>query len=135
MPAVKSPPDPQHERRSGKNTTDVQLRPPARRDRDRILYSDSFRRLGGVTQTALGDASLQMHNRLTHSLKVEQVGTSLHGMLAAKVPDFADPDAIEAACLGHDIGHPPFGHAGESSSQEAHLRSSPEKTQTNAGPN
>ena len=97
----------------GKNTTDVQLRPPARRDRDRILYSDSFRRLG-VTQTALGDASLQMHNRLTHSLKVEQVGTSLHGMLAAKVPDFADRDAIEAACLGHDIGHPPFGHAGES---------------------
>lgn len=115
MPAA-TPPDP-HERRSGKSTPDVQLRPPARRDRDRILYSDSFRRLGGVTQTALGDASLQMHNRLTHSLKVEQVGTSLHGMLAAKAPGFdksADRDAIEAACLGHDIGHPPFGHAGES---------------------
>jgi dGTPase len=113
--AAATPPDPD-ERRSGTNTTDVQLRPPARRDRDRILYSDSFRRLGGVTQTALGDASLQMHNRLTHSLKVEQVGTSLHGMLAHKVPGFdrnADRDAIEAACLGHDIGHPPFGHAGE----------------------
>lgn len=116
MPAAE-PLDPRDERRSAKNTADVQLRPPARRDRDRILYSDSFRRLGGVTQTALGDASLQMHNRLTHSLKVEQVGTSLHGMLADKVPAFdkiADRDAIEAACLGHDIGHPPFGHAGES---------------------
>ena len=116
MPAAK-PLDPDT-RRSKKDTKDVQLRPAARRDRDRILYSDSFRRLGGVTQTALGDASLQMHNRLTHSLKVEQVGTSLHGMLKAeaKVPDFdkiADRDAIEAACLGHDIGHPPFGHAGE----------------------
>jgi dGTPase len=58
-----------------------------------------------------------MHNRLTHSLKVEQVGTSLHGMLTHEVPGFdkiADRDAIEAACLGHDIGHPPFGHAGES---------------------
>lgn len=119
MPAAQ-PLDP-HERRSGKNTKDVQLRPPARRDRDRILYSDSFRRLGGVTQTALGDPSLQMHNRLTHSLKVEQVGTSLHGMLADKVPDFdkiADRDAIEAACLGHDIGHPPFGHAGEAELHE-----------------
>jgi dGTPase len=55
-----------------------------------------------------------LHNRLTHSLKVEQVGLSLFSKLKSSNPDLhADGYAIAAACLAHDLGHPPFGHAGE----------------------
>ncbi|WP_075827884.1 deoxyguanosinetriphosphate triphosphohydrolase family protein [Cellulosimicrobium sp. CUA-896] len=102
------------ERRSGRSTRDPSFRSETLRDRDRILYSDSFRRLGGVTQVAIGDPSMALHNRMTHSLKVEQVGFSLYSKLTAQPSDVdADPDAIRAACLAHDLGHPPFGHAGE----------------------
>lgn len=65
---------------------------------------------------ALGAPEMALHNRLTHSLKVEQVGQSLFTKLVVDYPSLAndaDPDAIAAACLAHDIGHPPFGHAGE----------------------
>ncbi len=84
------------------------------RDRDRVLYSESFRRLGGVTQVALGRPELVLHNRLTHSLKVEQVGLSIVSKLTHEGTGAAlDPSAIAAACLAHDLGHPPFGHAAE----------------------
>jgi dGTPase len=61
-----------------------------------------------------------LHNRLTHSLKVEQVGLSIYSKLQAEtlgLDELADRSAIAAACLAHDLGHPPFGHAGE---QELH---------------
>jgi len=103
------------ERRSGKKEADPSYRSASHRDRDRVLYSEAFRRLGGVTQVALGRPELVLHNRLTHSLKVEQVGLSIHSKLSATadLTDRADLHAIAAACLAHDIGHPPFGHAGE----------------------
>jgi dGTPase len=98
------------------------------RDRDRILYSSAFRRLAGKTQVvAAGEAGLY-HNRLTHSLKVAQIGRRLaerirdewaEGRGAPSVAGPFDPsvppnaDLVEAACLAHDIGHPPFGHVGE----------------------
>nr|BFE42559.1 deoxyguanosinetriphosphate triphosphohydrolase [Pseudarthrobacter oxydans] len=80
-----------------------------------MLYSEAFRRLGGVTQVALGTPTMALHNRLTHSLKVEQVGVSIFSYLKALSGDHEDldEDAIAAACLAHDLGHPPFGHAGE----------------------
>lgn len=102
------------DRRSNHSTADPSARSETLRDRDRILYSDAFRRLGGVTQVAAGDPQMGLHNRLTHSLKVEQVGFSLFTKLRKSSPELdADGDAVRAACLAHDLGHPPFGHAGE----------------------
>lgn len=108
-----------HERRSKREAEDPSHRSATHRDRDRILYSEAFRRLGGVTQVALGAPNMVLHNRLTHSLKVEQVGISLFTKLSAEgdLTGVADEYAVAAACLAHDLGHPPFGHAGE---QELH---------------
>ncbi len=90
------------------------------RDRDRILYTTSFRRLARVTQVVSSDEGHVFHNRLTHSLQVAQVGRRIAEKLQR---DFQksqssstlemDPDVVEAACLAHDIGHPPFGHIAE----------------------
>jgi dGTPase len=94
-------------------------RTPAQRDRDRILYTSAFRRLAEVTQVASPGHSQVFHNRLTHSLQVAQVGRSIAQKLQAgfrKEVDAIggiDPDVVEAACLAHDIGHPPFGHTAE----------------------
>lgn len=77
------------------------------RDRDRVLHSTRFRRLGSKTQILRTSAPGDFRNRLTHTLEVAQLGRTLargHGV----------PEAlVEAACLAHDMGHPPFGHAGE----------------------
>ena len=95
---------------------------PTRRDRDRILYSDTFRRLGGVTQVAAGNPESLLHSRLTHSLKVEQLGSAIHTLLAKndfeRFLDKVDFHAVCAACLAHDLGHPPFGHIGEKTLNE-----------------
>ena len=91
-------------------------RAAAQRDRDRILYSSSFRRLAEVTQVVSADSGYVFHNRLTHSLQVAQVGRRLAEKLTKRFPqskDFIDPDVVEAACMAHDLGHPPFGHAAE----------------------
>lgn len=92
-------------------------RGPFERDRDRILYSREFRRLKDVTQVARAGESYLYHDRLTHSLKVAQVGRRLAELLADFYEDEFDdlenhinPDVVETACLAHDIGHPPFGH-------------------------
>jgi dGTPase len=92
---------------------------PYRVDRDRIVSSPFFARLAGVTQViSPGGAGLLVHNRLTHSLKVAQIGRAIgervqvHAELLDKLGG-CDPDAIEAAALAHDLGHPPFGHLGE----------------------
>ena len=95
------------------------LRSPAQKDRDRVLYTSSFRRLAQVTQVVAADTGHVFHNRLTHSLQVAQVGRRLAERLA-KVHESEinqstglDPDVVEAACLAHDLGHPPFGHIAE----------------------
>ena len=92
-------------------------RSPAQRDRDRILYSSSFRRLAEVTQVVAADSGYVFHNRLTHSLQVAQVGRRLAEKLTLHYPDLTanviNSDVVEAACLAHDLGHPPFGHIAE----------------------
>lgn len=97
----------------------VDVRTPFQHDVDRILYASEFRSLAGKTQVVASDQIGNYHNRLTHSLKVAQIGKRLAVLLGehAREDDLADvgPDAdlVEAACLIHDIGHPPFGHIGE----------------------
>ena len=95
---------------------------PFRVDRDRIVSSPFFSRLGGVTQViSPGGSGLLVHNRLTHSLKVAQVARAIAERLLADeryvglIDDLGgcDPDVVEAAALAHDLGHPPFGHLGE----------------------
>lgn len=100
--------------------TESDHRGPYRHDRDRILYSSAFRRLSGITQVVSPSGSHPTHNRLTHSLEVAQIGRSLAErlLLEHNQEDFEhlgglDPDVVEAACLAHDLGHPPFGHIAE----------------------
>jgi dGTPase len=83
------------------------VRMPLERDRDRIVHSRALRRLGGKTQVIGSPWAYDFRNRLTHTVEVGQVGRSL----ARKHQ--VDEALIEAACMAHDIGHPPFGHAGE----------------------
>jgi dGTPase len=87
-------------------------------DRDRIIYSSAFRRLQAKTQVFLSGEFDFYRTRLTHSLEVAQIGRSIASFLKQTSPFlredfFIDPDLIEGVCLTHDLGHSPFGHAGE----------------------
>jgi dGTPase len=77
------------------------------RDRDRILYSKAFRRLKHKTQVFINPEGDHVVTRLTHTLQVAQIGRALAQTLGLNEP------LVEAVCLGHEVGHPPFGHNGE----------------------
>lgn len=95
------------------------FRTPFQIDRDRVLHTPTFRRLQNKTQVFWSGEYDFYRTRLTHSLEVAQIGKSICQWLLMR-PDsplepgyFIDPDLLEAVCLSHDLGHPPFGHAGE----------------------
>lgn len=94
-------------------------RTPFQIDRDRIIHSSEFRRLQGKTQVFLPGEYDFYRTRLTHSIEVAQIGRSICHFLKKKMKNilgdnfFIDPVLVEAICLSHDLGHPPFGHAGE----------------------
>lgn len=77
------------------------------RDRDRIIHTTAFRRLEYKTQVFINFEGDYYRTRLTHTLEVTQIGRTLARAIGA------NEDLIEAICLAHDLGHPPFGHSGE----------------------
>lgn len=92
-------------------------RSPFQRDKARVLHSAAFRRLQSKTQIHNNGLSDFYRTRLTHSLEVAQIGTGIVSHLAAIHPEFIpllpSKSLVETICLSHDIGHPPFGHGGE----------------------
>lgn len=92
-------------------------------DRDRIIHAHAFRKLQSKTQVFLSGEYDFYRTRLTHSIEVAQIGRSICQFLrTVKGPleddFFIDGDLVEAVCLAHDLGHPPFGHSGERTLQE-----------------
>jgi dGTPase len=95
-------------------------------DRDRIIHAQAFRKLQAKTQVFLSGEYDFYRTRLTHSMEVAQIGRSICQYLQVKGgvlrDDFRiDGDLVEAVCLAHDLGHPPFGHSGERTLQELML--------------
>ena len=93
-------------------------RTPFQVDRDRIIHSSAFRKLQSKTQVYLSGEYDFYRTRLTHSIEVAQIGRSICNYLKTSSPHlsddfFIDADLVEACCLSHDLGHPPFGHGGE----------------------
>lgn len=105
----------------GERTSD--FRTPFQQGRDRIIYSSAFRRLQAKTQVfSVGEYDFY-RTRLTHSIEVAQIGRSICNYLRRNSNHFSatfyvDHDLVEASCLAHDLGHPPFGHAGEQALHE-----------------
>ena len=106
------------ERLSGKSDAG-DFRTPFQIDRDRVLHTPTFRRLQNKTQVFWSGEYDFYRTRLTHSLEVAQIGKSICAWLLRMDGSplsesfHIDTDLIEAICLSHDLGHPPFGHAGE----------------------
>ena len=90
------------------------IRTEFQRDRDKILHSQSFRRLMNKTQVFLAPAGDHYRTRMTHTLEVTQIARIIARALRL------NEDLTEAAALGHDIGHTPFGHAGEFAMQKCY---------------
>ena len=120
--------------------TELRRRPPQKaveaiarfrfdKDYNRLLYASSFRKLGGITQVVTAGETATFHNRLTHSLKVAQTAGLIEGTLrrlaasraiGGRIEEYGglNRSVLDAACLAHDLGHPPFGHTGEAAIQE-----------------
>jgi dGTPase len=92
---------------------DCTLRTPFQRDRDRILHSKPFRRLKGKTQVFIDPAGDHYRTRMTHTLETSAIARGVARALRL------NEDLVEAIGLGHDTGHPPFGHAGEEALDDA----------------
>jgi dGTPase len=99
---------PSYPARRARPEPDSPVRTPFQRDRDRILHSKAFRRLKDKTQVFVAPTDDHHRTRLTHTLEVTQVSRTVARALAL------NEDLAEAIGLGHDLGHPPFGHVGES---------------------
>src|SRR5207302_4200474 len=82
------------------------------RDRDRVVHSTAFRRLMHKTQVLVAQTNDHHRSRLTHTLEVTQIGRTIARRLGI------NEDLTEAVALSHDLGHPPFGHAGEEALDE-----------------
>ncbi len=93
---------------------ECELRTAFQRDRDRIIHSKAFRRLKHKTQVFLSPGGDHYRTRLTHTLEVAQIARSMARALRL------NEDLTEAIALGHDLGHTPFGHAGEAVLNELH---------------
>jgi len=91
----------------GREEAECDVRPPFQRDRDRIIHSKSFRRLKHKTQVFLSPTGDHYRTRLTHTLEVSQIARTISKAIRL------NEDLTEAIALGHDLGHTPFGHAGE----------------------
>ena len=91
----------------GRPEADCSLRTPLQRDRDRIVHSKAFRRLKHKTQVFVAPEGDHYRTRLTHTLEVTQISRTVARALRL------NEDLAEAIGLGHDVGHPPFGHIGE----------------------
>ena len=102
-------------------------RTPFQVDRDRVIHSHVFRKLQSKTQVFLSGEYDFYRTRLTHSMEVAQIGRSICTWLLTRgaplAPDFfLESDLVEAVCLAHYLGHPPFGHSGERTLQELMCR-------------
>jgi dGTPase len=98
---------PSYPSRRARPEPDCGLRTPFQRDRDRIVHSKSFRRLKHKTQVFVAPSGDHYRTRLTHTLEVAQISRTVARALRL------NEDLVEAIGLGHDLGHPPFGHIGE----------------------
>jgi dGTPase len=98
---------PSYPARRARAEADCTLRTPFQRDRDRIVHSKAFRRLKHKTQVFVAPRGDHYRTRLTHTLEVCGIARTVARALAL------NEDLTEAVALGHDLGHPPFGHAGE----------------------
>jgi len=96
-----------------KKEEECKIRTPFQRDRDRIIHSKSFRQLKYKTQVFLIPSHQALRTRLTHTIEVAQIARTIARALRL------NEDLVEAISLGHDLGHPPFGHAGEDALNEA----------------
>jgi dGTPase len=104
--------DPRTSRGRALAETESPTRSPFQRDRDRIVHSGAFRKLKHKTQVFVYHEGDYYRTRLTHSLEVAQIARSISRQLGL------DEDLAEAVALAHDLGHTPFGHAGEDAMQE-----------------
>lgn len=104
------------------------MRTVYQRDRDRILHSKAFRRLKHKTQVFINPVGDHYRTRLTHSLEVSQIARTIGRALCL------NEDLVEAIALGHDVGHTPFGHAGESALDESVRLCAQEGLTTEGGP-